>query len=107
MRVVEPRVDDGFCWIEEPACDGDPAGALDAAFMPSTDWSQGGPIIEAERIHIAAPAAGEHEWKAHIVRDATPADRSRGSGQGETLLIAAMRAYVESRWGEDVSDTSS
>src|SRR5258706_9164358 len=61
--LLQPRVDDGFCWIEEPACDGDPAGALDAAFMPSTDWSQGGPIIEAERIHIAAPAAGEHEWK--------------------------------------------
>jgi hypothetical protein len=28
--LLNPRVDDGFCWIEEPACDGDPGGALDS-----------------------------------------------------------------------------
>lgn len=64
------------------------------SFTPSTDWSQGGPIIERERIHVGA--ASWSEWVASIL----PPREARGSGP--TPLIAAMRAYVASKLGDEV-----
>jgi hypothetical protein len=95
--LPRPRVDDGVCWVEEPACDGDPAAALDAAFSPSNDWSVGGPIIERERIEISR-------------HDKEPFARVHGEPQrpgtfGPTVLIASMRAYVASKLGEEVEGT--
>lgn len=55
----------------------------------STDWNAGGPIIERERIDITSHGDG---WSA-------------GYGQaeyGQTPLIAAMRAYVASKLGQEV-----
>jgi hypothetical protein len=97
-----PRVDDGLCWIDVPACDGDPAGALDAAFSPSSDWEIAGPIIERSRIMVDPPG-GVHgtqtEWAASVVN-------SRTSLQwGSTALEAAMRAFVTAKFGEEVEDT--
>jgi hypothetical protein len=57
----------------------------------STDWAQGGPIIERERIEL------EHDgfiWWARIKADE---DYS-----GPTPLIAAMRCYVASKLGDAV-----
>jgi len=31
--LLHPHIDDGLCWVEEPACDGDPAGALDTGVL--------------------------------------------------------------------------
>jgi hypothetical protein len=96
-QLPKPRVDDGFCWIEEPACDGDPAGALEAAFAPSTDWTHGGPVIERALICIGYSEA--HAWGAGPTGEA-PHFRAYGA----TPLVAAMRFYVANRFGSQVPD---
>lgn len=65
-----------------------------AAF--STNWAQGGPIIERERIQIR-PLTGSRGqfWEAY-------AGLYGGSGDGETPLIAACRCFVASRLGKEV-----
>ena len=57
----------------------------------STDWSQGGPIIEREKIELEY---GDFEWWARIKADE--------DFEGTTPLIAAMRCYVASKLGDDV-----
>ena len=68
---------------------------------PSTDWAQGGPIVEREEISISREfAASKVEWAAW-----TPApirDDAEAFGYGPTPLIAAMRCYVASKLGDDV-----
>lgn len=63
-------------------------------FNPSTDWAQGGPIIEREGILFARTNDGEM-YRAWIVR-------RNASAIGPTHLIAAMRCYVASRLGDEV-----
>jgi hypothetical protein len=68
-------------------------------YSPSTNWSQGGPIIEREGIHLTT-RAGVHkqtgEWSAQAgwAGDITL--------HGETPLIAAMRCYVYQQAGSEV-----
>jgi hypothetical protein len=57
----------------------------------STDWSQGGPIIERERIEL------EHDGFAWWARIKADEDYT-----GPTPLIAAMRCYVTSKLGDTV-----
>lgn len=64
-------------------------------FNPSTDWSQGGPIIEREMITVG-PAA-DAGWEA-----AAWPFRPYEVMWGETPLEAAMRCFVESKLGDDV-----
>ena len=60
-------------------------------FQPSTDWSQGGPIIERER--IAVWGDNDTYWEAEC---------GWSWAQGETPLVAAMRCYVGSQLGDEV-----
>ena len=60
-------------------------------YAPSTDWAQGGPIIEREQIAIYL--SDYKEW--------TGVD-GWNSGTGSTPLIAAMRCYVASKLGDEV-----
>jgi hypothetical protein len=67
----------------------------------STNWAQGGPIIERERIATTpmTPTVGEDRtpyWFANYEGQITYRD-------GPTPLIAAMRCYVALKLGEDVS----
>ena len=64
-------------------------------FKPSTDWAQGGPIIERERIELVAVELGE-EW---IARDYW---KEFDEQSGPTPLVAAMRCYVASKLGDEV-----
>jgi len=59
----------------------------------SSDWAQGGPIIEREKIQLVPMDNGE--WAAYKVKP-------EGEQEGQTPLEAAMRAYVASKFGEDV-----
>lgn len=61
----------------------------------STDWAQGGPIIEREKIDLAAMPEGE--WDATSYGGEGPVDI-----YGPTPLIAAMRVYVASKLGRRV-----
>lgn len=70
-------------------------------WCPSTNWSQGGPIIERETIELKRgnslyfPKGNEHGdyyeplWIA-------------GKQHGQTPLVAAMRCYVASKLGDEV-----
>jgi hypothetical protein len=82
------------------------------AWTPSTDWSQGGPIIERESIFVlreqsgfkgrrlwaatsgASKAIGLNDDSVKLYRDAFYF--------GPTPLIAAMRCYVASKLGDEV-----
>jgi hypothetical protein len=64
-----------------------------ADWGPSTDWSQGGPIIEREEINTNIGG----QWVATMVRPGTSY-----RGHGPTPLIAAMRCYVASKLGDEV-----
>lgn len=75
---------------------------LGAWYAPSTDWAQGGPIIEREGISVQCiPAGTSQGWWA--IKDSTFHDRSRpDETRGDTPLIAAMRCFVSSRLGDEV-----
>ena len=76
------------------------------SFTPSTDWAQGGPIIDSELISTetrlananAANPYGSWEWRASCVTE----DDIAYWHDGPTVLIAAMRCFVASRLGEEV-----
>ncbi len=68
------------------------------AFAPSTDWAQGGPIIEREGISLYLDT--NNLWQANIF-DGNPAVFGTGV-EGSTPLIAAMRCYVASKLGDEV-----
>jgi len=63
----------------------------------STDWAQGGPIIEREWIEICHLNNGE--WRGQWYEQAT--DKIHRE-YGDTPLIAAMRCYVASKLGDEV-----
>ena len=91
-------------WWDEGYMDGDPMAALEMddenTYSPSTDWAQGGPIIERERIAVeflqwddidcAMPIWTSYKFGTDC------------GGQGPTPLIAAMRCYVASKLGDEV-----
>ena len=68
-----------------------------SVWHPSTDWSQGGPIVEREKICTVSDndATGNHSWFAQ---------KSDGFFMrfGPTPLIAAMRCYCASKLGDEV-----
>ena len=65
-----------------------------------SDWAQGGPIIEREKITLNYDNCGPTLlWEAkHFAFDGTELQCEYGS----TPLIAAMRCYVASQMGEAV-----
>ena len=71
----------------------------------STDWAQGGPIIERERIGVlpitvtVGDEKGKREWFASY-EHAAPSESAYLSG--DTALVAAMRCYVASKLGDTV-----
>ena len=67
-------------------------------YRPSTDWAQGGPIIEREGIDICTSTRGG--WIATLLVNCE--DNEVVRGEGETALIAAMRCYVASKLGDDI-----
>lgn len=73
------------------------SGARKWVFEPSTDWSQGGPIVERENISLASQSTRWAEfWQADIGHS------SKFTQWDHKPLIAAMRCYVMSKLGETV-----
>jgi hypothetical protein len=74
----------------------------------STNWAQGGPIIEREKItllfHDGYITNDEKTWYACLNFNYDGMEvQQQFSQQGETPLIAAMRCYVTSKLGDDVN----
>lgn len=68
-------------------------------FEPSKDWSVGGPIIERERMMLVGGSG--KDWWAELARH-TEDLIIESEGCGSTPLVAAMRAYVDNRFGEEI-----
>lgn len=72
-------------------------------WKPSTDWAQGGPILEREIGYIEKDDRGWQAVKHNVGRDYfTIGPGGASSGFGPTPLIAAMRCYVASKLGKEV-----
>ena len=68
--------------------DGDP-------YKPSTNWGQGGPIIEREEIKVGPQI--HSGWESTVWENCRPI-----SSKGPTPLVAAMRCYVASKLGDEI-----
>jgi len=69
-------------------------------WKPSTDWSQGGPIIEREWIEVVPwPNESDENERWQATQHDLP---SRIYCSGPTPLVAAMRCYVASKMGNEV-----
>lgn len=62
----------------------------------STNWAQGGPIIERERIRIDCP------WNPGPFEATCKIDGVTGWCKGPTILIAAMRCYCCAKLGDEI-----
>ncbi len=78
-------------------------------YSPSTNWSQGGPIIEREEIAVQPVyCSGELDcWQAagHNLEYDEVGEYINGSDNmmyGPTPLIAVMRSYVANKLGDEV-----
>lgn len=87
--------DDGTCW-SRPGRE---------TWRPSERWDQGGPIIERALIDISAPEewSDDQRWYAGMYQG-KDAQHScmKHEARGVTPLIAAMRCYVASNFGDEV-----
>lgn len=81
------------------------------AWQPSTDWSQGGPIIEREKIGVwwathyvdeDGVEYGNHWYAEMGCTDENVDSRYCGVADGPTPLITAMRCYVASKLGDEI-----
>lgn len=75
------------CWV---LVQGD---GWEELYQPSTDWSQGGPIIEREKIEVGLTEDLYDRWFSC---------KGKFLYYGPTPLVAAMRCYVASKLGEEV-----
>lgn len=92
-RIEGEALVDGCLFTKDPAEE-------QVLYTPSTDWSQGGPIIEREKISIECH--GE-EWIAQKLGiDYYAPDSSDEFPYGPTPLTAAMRCYVASKLGDEI-----
>jgi hypothetical protein len=63
-------------------------------YRPTSNWMQGGPIIEREKIATNYSMKRECWFAENFIETEI--------GSGATPLIAAMRCYVASKLGDDV-----
>jgi len=87
--------DDGPFWWDGVPCIR--SGGHDVNYRPSTDWAQGGPIIERAGLLVRPSFTDERDkwtsiqWAPKAVFESGP-----------TPLIAAMRCYVASKLGDEI-----
>jgi hypothetical protein len=84
--MTEIQVVDGHCLVKH------------VRWEPSTDWSQGGPILEREGINLGHGIEAGPEHCVAYLRS------GRHRQKGLTPLVAAMRCYVDFKFGEEVTD---
>ena len=86
VAKCEGWIDDCSGWLYQATLQ----EVAEGNYKPSTDWAQGGAIIERERITVAWNMTRWVAWTGVIEH------------KGETPLIAAMRCYVSGELGSEV-----
>lgn len=89
---------DGACFLD--------GGGKQRLFAPSLDWAHGGEILERESISTVKMYG---EWRAGYgfnvgTEYGEPCHELKHEQIGKTPLQAAMRAYVASKFGDEVPD---
>lgn len=84
QRGEESKGPDWLAWLV-------PAPSMIPHYHPSTDWAQGGPIIDRESIGLMPSRTAYYER-----------DGGTYYSYGPTPLIAAMRCFVASKLGDEV-----
>jgi Protein of unknown function (DUF2591) len=87
FRLIDGKIHLRYC-----------GAVLNAAYDPSTDWAQAGPIIEREGIAIIKQTADR--WVAEVSLGCS--DPFHARQHGTTPLITAMRCFVASKLGDEV-----
>jgi len=110
--MLDGRVKEGW-WVSGLSTDPNTWHPL-STFNPSTNWTQGGPIIEQEGINVRAIRKEDHalngQWLAAydhgntgtLVQWVKRTDFPKHYFPGSTPLIAAMRCYVASKLGDEI-----
>ena len=77
---------------------------IHAPWEPSRYWGQGGPIIDQELISVAHDDDDEGQWEAgqRVQLQSVFGFNGDNYSVGPTPLIAAMRCYVVSEFGDEV-----
>ncbi len=70
--------------------------SMGGRFSPSTNWAQGGPIIEREELTLSC------HWQRPYAIKVLVDEKRVVQGNGPTPLIAAMRCYVASKLGDTI-----
>jgi hypothetical protein len=89
-------------WIDDGTVAGH--GMSGRGYCPSTDWRDGGPIIQRERIAVEWRDR-EEWWNNERISGARWLATIPGgvpTELGQTPMIAAMRAYCASKFGDEV-----
>lgn len=81
-------------WIWDDAPQGK-MSKVGRQYSPSTNWAQGGEIIERLEISLGSPNPIETAWCAMTWR-------CKAKQEGATALIAAMRCYVQVKLGTTI-----
>lgn len=68
----------------------------------STEWAQGGPIVEREGLTVSEENQNPVLWSSYLRQNLFKDDGSEHWQTGPTPLIAAMRCYVASKLGDEV-----
>ena len=95
----------GDCWHASA-----PGETVDGAdfYCPSSEWALAGPIIERERINVECwPDSNQPSSERTVFWAATRwglEPRPDVHAEGPTPLIAAMRCFVASKFGDEVSE---
>jgi hypothetical protein len=97
-----------FEWRGAPLVGGE-LGPIEAGpeYSPSTDWACGGPVVERESIGVTRRRCGT--WIACRagagIGSAGKSSETLACTTGTTFLVAAMRAYVKDKFGDEVDLT--
>ncbi|WP_454826246.1 phage protein NinX family protein [Paraburkholderia xenovorans] len=73
----------------------------DGRFTPSTSWEAAAAVLErAQRLEVRERT---HQGSAHCIAEFEGGHRTV-EGRGDSLRVALLRAFVESRFGDTVDD---
>lgn len=112
QAYYEPGHPEYFKWLKQGE------GSAKETPRYSSDWSKGGPIIQRENLHLGPPTEPVHRnggpksgwgeagmWTSCTWHKGVDGRRSVSWHETSTL-IAAMRCYVGSKFGDAVPDAA-